>query len=111
VLAQLQLLLFSGLAFAWLKVVGIYPAELRSVNLDADWLYRKVGALAAAAGQQADRLGRFVAHGRIAALAATAKLATPYGRVRQPLGAGAAAFWAGALLAGYLLLYYVGNGS
>jgi multicomponent Na+:H+ antiporter subunit D len=111
VLAQLQLLLFSGLAFAWLKVVGIYPAELRSVNLDADWLYRKVGALAAAAGQQADRLGRFVARGRIAALAATAKLATPYGRVRQPLGAGAAAFWAGALLAGYLLLYYVGNGS
>tara|TARA_R110002167_G_scaffold4648_4_gene21949 strand:+ start:30923 stop:32617 length:1695 start_codon:yes stop_codon:yes gene_type:complete len=41
VLAQLQLLAFSALAFTWLKLSGIYPPELRSVNLDADWLYRR----------------------------------------------------------------------
>jgi multicomponent Na+:H+ antiporter subunit D len=41
VLSQLQLLLFAALAFVWLKKTGIYPPELHSVNLDADWLYRK----------------------------------------------------------------------
>ena len=42
VLAQLQLLGFSALAFTWLKLAGIYPPELRSVNLDVDWLYRRL---------------------------------------------------------------------
>ncbi len=41
VLAQTQLLLFSALAFVWLKLSGIYPPELRSVNIDVEWLYRK----------------------------------------------------------------------
>src|SRR5690606_33676632 len=43
VIVQVQLLLFSALAFAWLKLAGIYPPELRSVNLDADWIYRRFG--------------------------------------------------------------------
>ncbi len=43
VLAQLQLLIFSALAFSWLMRSGIYPPELRSINLDADWLYRGPG--------------------------------------------------------------------
>lgn len=42
VITQLQLLLFSALAFAVLKRTGIYPAELRAVNLDSDWLYRRL---------------------------------------------------------------------
>ena len=42
VIAQVQLLFFSALAFAWLKLTGIYPPELISTNLDADWLYRKL---------------------------------------------------------------------
>jgi multicomponent Na+:H+ antiporter subunit D len=41
VLAQLQLLLFSALAFVWLNLRGLYPPELRSVNLDAEWIYRR----------------------------------------------------------------------
>jgi len=43
VIAQLQLLFFSALAFAWLKLSGIYPPELPSVNLDAEFIYRKLG--------------------------------------------------------------------
>jgi len=42
VLAQLQLLFFSALAFVWLNKQGLYPPELHSVNLDAEWLFRKV---------------------------------------------------------------------
>jgi len=40
VLAQTQLLFFSALAFVWLNLRGIYPPELRSTNLDVDWIYR-----------------------------------------------------------------------
>ncbi len=40
VLSQLQLLVFSALAFAFLMRTGVYPPELKSVNLDSDWLYR-----------------------------------------------------------------------
>lgn len=41
VLAQTQLLFFAALAFAWLNLNRLYPPELRSTNLDIDWLYRK----------------------------------------------------------------------
>lgn len=41
-LAQMQLLFFSALAFVWLNKIGKYPPELRSVNLDVDWLYRRL---------------------------------------------------------------------
>ena len=40
---QLALLLFSALAFTLLMRAGLYPAEIRSTNVDFDWLYRKSG--------------------------------------------------------------------
>ncbi len=43
VIAQLQLLFFSALAFCWLKLSGLYPPELPSVNLDVEWVYRRLG--------------------------------------------------------------------
>ncbi len=41
VITQLQLLFFAALAFVVLFKNGWYPAEIRSLNLDSDWLYRK----------------------------------------------------------------------
>ncbi len=41
VITQLQLLFFSGLAFTYLMLSGIYPKEMRAINLDSDWFYRK----------------------------------------------------------------------
>jgi multicomponent Na+:H+ antiporter subunit D len=35
------LLLFGALAFALLILSGYYPPEVRAVNLDTDWFYRK----------------------------------------------------------------------
>ena len=43
VITQLQILLFSALAFTLLNLWGKYPPELPSVNLDIDWVYRKLG--------------------------------------------------------------------
>jgi multicomponent Na+:H+ antiporter subunit D len=42
VITQLQLLMFSALAFTVLMRTGIYPPELRSTNLDWDWTYRRL---------------------------------------------------------------------
>lgn len=42
VLTQLQLLFFSALAFVWLNLRNMYPPELPSTNIDADWFYRKL---------------------------------------------------------------------
>ena len=42
VINQLQLLLFSALAFTWLMRTGLYPPEMRSTNLDSDVVYRKL---------------------------------------------------------------------
>jgi multicomponent Na+:H+ antiporter subunit D len=41
VVGQTQILFFSALAFTLLLLAGIYPAEMRCVNIDADWFYRK----------------------------------------------------------------------
>lgn len=42
VVFQLQLLLFSALAYTVLIRTGIQPAELRSVNLSSDFFYRRI---------------------------------------------------------------------
>ena len=102
VLAQVQLLFFSALAFVWLNLAGLYPPELRSVNLDADWLYRRLlprlaRRVEAAAAAAAARLR--------AILPAVPSLAVPLPRPSPP--AGTAALFLLLLLAACLLLYYL----
>lgn len=41
VVTQLQLLFFSAFAFVWLNRKNLYPPELRSTNVDFEWVYRK----------------------------------------------------------------------
>jgi multicomponent Na+:H+ antiporter subunit D len=40
-ITQLQLVLFSVMAFTMMMRSGVYPPELRSTNLDFDWFYRR----------------------------------------------------------------------
>ncbi len=46
VVGQLQLLLFGAFAFTLLILSGQYVPEVKSRNLDADWIYRKFGRFA-----------------------------------------------------------------
>ncbi|MCG8355841.1 MAG: Na+/H+ antiporter subunit D, partial [Kiloniellales bacterium] len=58
VLVQCQLLFFSALAFVVLQLTKLYPPELPGVNIDSEWLYRRL--LPRAAGfllEQAHHLG------------------------------------------------------
>lgn len=42
ILTQLQILFFSALAFVYLQKRGLYPPELRSINIDVECFYRKL---------------------------------------------------------------------
>ena len=111
VIAQLQLLFFSALAFAWLMVTGIYPPELRSVNLDVEWLYRGLGARAVRALgaiiETADQSMRRAARGGLERLlGGVVRMAGPAGVLARPWSTGAAVLWIGAALAAYLIFYY-----
>lgn len=112
VLAQLQLLFFSALAFVWLNLRGLYPPELRSVNLDVEWVYRR--ALPGFAQFVLARTGRLynavwvqarnkVKTGLIARLT---RHHGPEGIMARAWPIGSMVLWVAALLGFYLILYY-----
>lgn len=112
VITQLQLLLFAMLAFAVLMRWGVYPPELPSVNLDSDWIYRRV--LPAAAGVAVGWLA--AAQRSVTALAAqlldgllgvVIRYHGPQGVLARTWPIGSAAIWVLALLAACLVFYYV----
>jgi multicomponent Na+:H+ antiporter subunit D len=112
VLAQLQLLVFSALAFAWLMRSGIYPPELRAVNLDFDWIYRRLGAgLASAVMEGSSRRYRRMAglaeRWLRAALVRIYRHHGPSGVLARTWPTGSMVLWVAILLASYLVLYYL----
>ena len=108
VLTQLQLLLFSALAFAVLIRTGVYPPELRSTNLDSDWLYRRLGPLAAgAAARRIDRAAALLKDGARRRLEAVAGWISrhhgPEGAMARTWPTGATVLWAAILLGAFLI--------
>ncbi|HSC97192.1 MAG TPA: Na(+)/H(+) antiporter subunit D [Burkholderiales bacterium] len=112
VLDQLQLLVFSALAFSVLMRTGIYPPEMRSVNLDFDWIYRRLGrdlarvsarvlsTWLAAGGDAARALG-------VRSLAALKRHHGPESTLARTWPTGSMALWVMILLLAYLLFYYL----
>lgn len=115
VLAQTQLLFFSALAFVWLNLRGMYPPELPSTNLDADWLYRRLAP--SVIDHTASVVARWDAGMRASGRLALVRAAQLVNRHHSPGGflartwsTGSAVFWVVAILAVYLLLFAVGDG-
>ena len=111
VITQLQLLLFSALAFAVLMRTGIYPPELRSVNLDTDGIYRKALPVVAVG------IGHLVSAMRVRAVAAASRSFDrmlvvvfhyhgPNGLLARNWPIGGAALCVIAMLGGFLIFYY-----
>jgi multicomponent Na+:H+ antiporter subunit D len=114
VVTQYQLLLFSALAFTFLKVTGIYPPELRSVNLDVDWIYRKalptaIRWIAKRGGRIGERLHAVVSTQLDRTYRLIYRLHGPTGVFARTWSTGAIAFWAVLGLFGFLLLYLWGR--
>ena len=114
VIAYLQLLFFAALAFVWLFQSGRYPDELRSTNLDSDWLIRKpLFALATGVYTTLARLRDSLLH-PAAALAERAirrvfiDPARPDALLGGAWRSGAMVLWAVGLIGLYVLLFVVG---
>jgi multicomponent Na+:H+ antiporter subunit D len=112
VIAQIQLLFFSALAFVWLNLRGLYPPELPSVNLDAEWLYRRL--LPRAADGLVVRLSRVASALESLWRRPATRLLNGLYRTRGPHGAlagiwptGSMVLWVAVLLAWLLLASYV----
>ncbi len=112
VIAQLQLLFFSALAFTWLKLSGLYPPELHSVNLDAEWFYRRlvpefVRKATAVGGPLDTGLRRSVARRVDTVIEALFRYHGPLGILARTWATGSMVLWVAILLGVYLVFYYI----
>ncbi|UHQ55724.1 MULTISPECIES: Na(+)/H(+) antiporter subunit D [Microbulbifer] len=102
VLTQLQLLFFSALAFVWLNLRRLYPPELPSVNLDVEWLYRRlfpqaIRGFVTAAFRLDNRVRR-------AAIGGVGALMDSVASHHRPAGVLARSWLTGSMVAGVVLL-------
>ncbi len=112
VITQLQLLLFSALAFALLYRAGLYPAEIPALNLDFDWFYRKPGAYLAKqiAALAATGEKNFLSALKKVLFVTAARLHRhhgPQGILAKTWLTGSMVLWVAFLLGAYLIFYYL----
>lgn len=113
VITQYQLLLFSALAFTWLMRTGLYPPEMRSVNLDFDVVYRKgLPAVTRAILRTFGPLDRRIRGAALDALGGVIdqiyRHYGPYGALARSVSVGNMVFWVMVMLAGYLVISLTG---
>ena len=112
VIAQLQLLFFSALAFTWLKLSGLYPPELRSTNLDSDWVYRRAlprildGLRPVGVWWQERVVGGVLGSTR-SFVGHVYRHHGPQGLFSRTWATGSTVLWVALLLVAYLVVYYL----
>lgn len=109
VLAQTQLLFFAMLAFVWLNLRGLYPREIRAINIDAEWFYRRffkrlVRALSRSIRAADGNLRAAVLDRFRALLIYLAQIHYPAGKTSITRPTGHMVIWVAVLLAAYLWL-------
>ncbi len=112
IITQLQLLAWSALAFSVLVRTGIYPPELRSVNLDFDWTYRRLLPVAsnriwALALRVWEAFNAGVERRVEMLIAALSRHHGPRGLLAATWPSGSMALWAVLLLGVCLVFYYL----
>jgi multicomponent Na+:H+ antiporter subunit D len=112
VLDKLQLVLFAALAFAVMVQRGWYPANVREINLDTDWFYRRfVPAILRRLTQGAVLIHQGLAQSTSAVMSVLTDLirflAGPTGVFARTWSTGGMVLWAAVLLTIYLVVYYL----
>ena len=112
ILTQIQLLCFAIGAVAAFHLWKIYPAEVRSVNLDADWLYRRaavrVTRLTAGAVSAVDTAFRGAVVGMVnKGIRGAFRAHGPRGILARTWPAGSMVLWVSIILAAFLLLQFL----
>jgi multicomponent Na+:H+ antiporter subunit D len=111
VIGQTQLLMFSALAFAVLIRYRFYPPELRSANLDFDWVYRRgvprlIRALWGVIWPGYTGMLEELRIGLDRFIAGVFRHHGPGGALARTWPTGSTALWVAVLLGGLLVLYY-----
>ncbi len=112
ILTQLQLLAFAIGAVAAFHLWKIYPAEIPSVNLDADWVYRRAAArvvrFTGGAVGAADAAFRTAVVGTVrGVLRGAFRAHGPRGILARTWPAGSMVLWVSIILAAFLLLEFL----
>jgi multicomponent Na+:H+ antiporter subunit D len=112
VVTQVQLLMFGALAVFWMMRTGRYPTEERAINLDFDWIYRRVLPAGVTAGEEAlSPAWNGLKKGFVAQFSNIVSLLFRYhgpgGALARTWPTGSMALWAAVLLAVFVLVYYV----
>jgi multicomponent Na+:H+ antiporter subunit D len=109
VVGQMQLLCFALLAFAVLMRTGIHPPEIRAINLDTDWVYRRflprvLARVAGVFGRIWAALAAQVERSLAAAIALLYRLHGPETGVSRVMRTGAMSIWIAVILGVALLV-------
>jgi len=109
VITQLQLLLFSALAFTWLMWNGVYPPELRSTNIDFDIVYRKflprlIGSISEKIVLFSDKLTKILGVIIYQSMEKLYHYYGPKGILAKSITAGSMVFWVLTMLGTYLVI-------
>lgn len=112
VVGQLQLLCFALLAFAVLMRSGIHPPEIRAVNLDVDWIYRRflpriLGGVSTGLAQLWTVLSRAAHETLESIIAFLLRVYGPDRGVAKVLPTGSMVVWIAILLGMVLVVNYI----
>ena len=112
VITQLQLLLYSALAFTFLMLTGLYPPELKSTNLDFDWTYRRLlPRIVSGLGEVISAADKAIREAFLAMIRDVMAFVNRHhgldGTFARTHPAGTMVFWAVALLGLFMVLYLI----
>ncbi len=112
ILTQLQLLCFAIGAVVAFQLWKIYPAEIPSVNIDADWLYRRGAARVVRATGNAVRTADAVLRSSVLGVVDRTMRGAfrshgPRGILARTWPSGSMVLWVSILLAGFLIFQFL----
>jgi multicomponent Na+:H+ antiporter subunit D len=112
VITQLQLLMFGGLAVFWMMRTGRYPTEERAINIDFDWLYRRILPSGISSAENVlepawSSLKRGAARPLNGLIALLFRYHGPQGTLARTWPIGSMVIWVTVLLAVFVVVYYL----
>ena len=111
IITQLQLLFFAALAFVVLFRNGWYPPEIKSINLDFDWFYRKplnslLGVMSASFGAVLNDVQNFKQSSLKLITTFAYQAHGPNSKIARGTSVGNMVIWVAVLLSACLVFYY-----